>query len=137
MPELAAGYLVGFLLTAGLVALHVFLQIRKQKSSAMRMLQNNLKKNDLFWCDSESSIQEYRPHAEKIDLQRSIKSILISGVAFMFFSWLGFVMQIILMMSVRYLAVKRIETKLFESELAEKELNPEKSREIIKELMHS
>ena len=30
MPELAVAYLVGFFMTAGLVALHIFLQIKNQ-----------------------------------------------------------------------------------------------------------
>lgn len=125
MPEIAAGYLIGLLLTAGLVALHIYLQTRKQNSLAMRYLQMNLKKINLFWSESESAIKDYTPGAEKIDAQKSIRSILVSGVGFIFLSWLGFLFQFIIMLSLRFLAVKRIERRLFASDLTEKELNPD------------
>lgn len=121
MPELAFGYLVGFIITALLVALHVFLQIQKQKSTSMRLVQSNLKKINLFWSESESSIKKYEVDGEKKDFDKCIKSILISGFGFMFLSWLGFLFQFILMLSLRYLAVKRVETNLFESALSKQE----------------
>ncbi len=135
MPEIALGYLVGFLLTAGLVALHVFLQLRKLKSAEMILLQKNLKRINLFWSESESAVKDYAEGIDVTDKQKNIRSILISGTGFSVLSWLGLSMQFILMLSLRYLAVKRIELRLFESDLALKELSPEISREILKKLM--
>ncbi|MBC7419744.1 MAG: hypothetical protein H7328_03355 [Bdellovibrio sp.] len=125
MPELAAGYLLGFICTLLLVGLHIVLQTRKQKSKAMRQLQSNLKKINLFWSDSEADLKPYSAGAEKLDAEKSLKSILISGAGFIFLSWFGFLFQFILMLSVRFLAVKRLERNLFNSELAEIELSTE------------
>ncbi len=137
MPELAAGYLVGFILTLCLMGLHIYLQSRKQKSPAMRQVQSNLKKINLFWSDSESEIKDYIPGAEKSDAEKSIRSILVSGVGFSLLSWLGLFFQFVVMISLRFLAVKRIETKLFQREIAEKELNTEKTREFVNQIMQS
>ena len=137
MPELAVGFLAGFFMTAGLVALHLFLQFRKMKTRRMLLIQKNLRQLGLYWSDSESTIKNDEPGASQNDIKKSIRSILISGVGFMFLSWLGFVMQMTLMLSLRYLAVKRIETRLFESELAEKEVSADVSREIVQKLMQS
>lgn len=135
MPELAVVYLVGFLITAGLVALHIFLQIQKQKSTEMRFIQSNLKKINLFWSDCDANIKEFQIGAEEKDLDKSIKSILLSGVGFTFLSWLGFLFQLVVMMSLRYLAVKRLERNLFSSELSENEVSNEKTREIVQILL--
>ena len=117
------------------MGLHMGLQSRKQKSLAMRQVQSNLKKIDMFWSDSESQIKDYFPGAEKSDAEKSIRSILISGLGFAFLSWLGLFFQLVLMISLRYLAVKRVEIRLFESELAEKDLDAVKSREIVAQIM--
>jgi len=137
MPELAAAYAIGFLMTLCLVGLHIYLQSRKQKSASMRQVQANLKKINSFWSETESQINEYVAGAEKKDAEKSIRSILISGIGLAFLSWLGFLFQFVLMLSLRYLAVKRIEIRLFESELAEKDLDAAKSREIVAQIMQS
>jgi hypothetical protein len=137
MPELALGYGIGFIATLCLVGLHVFLQTQKQKSRPMRQVQANLKKIGLFWSETESSIKNDEAGGEKHDAQKSVKSVLLSGTWFVFLSWLGFFLQLIVMISLRYLAVKRLEVRLFESELAEKDLSAEKSREIATQLMQS
>lgn len=137
MPELAAAYGVGLILTLCLMGLHMFLQSRKQRSPEMRQVQSNLKKINLFWSESESQIKDYAPGAETKDAQKSIRSILVSGIGLAFLSWLGLFFQFVLMLSLRYLAVKRLEIRLFESELAEKDLDAEKSREIAAQIMQS
>jgi hypothetical protein len=137
VPELAFGYLIGFAATTFLVALHIFLQVRKQQSVKMRFIQKNLRKNDLFWSDCESTIKTYSVQAEKDDLEKSLKSIMISGAAFVFMSWAGFILQLILMLSIRFLAVKRLERNLFESELATKDLTREQVVTISNQLMES
>ncbi len=135
MPELAFGYLIGFAATTFLVALHIILQVRKQHSKKMQMVQLNLRKNDLFWSDCESSIKSYSVLAEKEDLEKSLKSIFISGAAFVFMSWVGFLLQMILMLSIRCLAVKRIERNLLASELAEQDVPADQVSTIVKKLM--
>ncbi len=134
MPELAVGYLIGVLATAGLVALHIILQYRKQSSAEMRFIQRNLKKINFFWSDCEAAIKEYTDSAEKKDIDKSIKSVLLSGIGFMFLSWLGFIFQFIVMLSLRYLAVKRIERNLFASEIAQKDLSPNRIQELISKI---
>lgn len=137
MPEIALGYLVGFVWTAGLVALHLFLQIKKMNGPAMKMLQKNLLKINLFWSESEASVKQHVVGIEESDRKKTIRSILISGTGFTFLSWLGFAMQFTLMLSLRYLAVKRIETRLFESDLVEKEVASEICREIVNKIMQA
>lgn len=137
MPELAIAYAVGFVLTLCLMGLHMILQSRKQQSQKMRQVQFNLKKINLFWADSESEIKEYSLGSEKADAQKSMRSILISGIGFAFLSWLGLFLQFVLMISLRFLAVKRVEIRLFESDLAENDLDAAKSREIIDQIMQS
>ncbi len=136
MPELAFGYLIGFTATLSLVALHIFLQGRKQKSSAMRNIQSNLKKINLFWADSEADIKSYSPGAEKADLEKSIRSICIAGTAFTFMSWAGFFLQLTVMASIRFLAIKRLESKLFDSELAKVDLTPEVAQSEVNRLQN-
>lgn len=119
------------------MGIHIFLQLRKQKSPQMRMLQTNLKKLNLFWSETESQIKEYAPGFEKLDSEKSIRSILVSGIGFAFLSWIGLFFEFVLMLSLRYLAVKRIEIRLFDSDLVEKELDVRKSREIVDQIMQS
>lgn len=71
MPELAAAYLIGMILTLCLMGVHLFLQLRKHRSQKMRQVQANLQKINLFWSDSESAIKE-RYHS-KLDGESDTK----------------------------------------------------------------
>lgn len=99
----------------------------------MRYIQSNLKKINLFWSESESSVKSLTEDSERKDFEKAVKSILVSGIGFSFLSWLGFLLQLMVMVSLRFLAVRRIERKLFEGDISKKELSETEIKKYIEQ----
>lgn len=55
-PELAAAYVIGWIPSAGLSVLQVYLYERKIKKAEARQLQANLKKVNSYWAESQGKV---------------------------------------------------------------------------------
>ncbi|UXR64996.1 hypothetical protein EZJ49_01870 [Bdellovibrio bacteriovorus] len=133
-PELAAAYVIGWIPSAGITGLHLWLHRKKIKSPAYRQLQNNLKKINLTWRESRSDIEPLYEGKEEADLKAYEKNIFLMGAFFLFLSWGGFIFNLIVLVSVHALAVSRKERWIMDSDLTRKDVSPEDVQAILKEL---
>src|SRR4051812_45675384 len=101
VPELALTYVIGLPATGSLTGLHAFLFRRKINSIEMRTVQTNLQQVGLFWSDTESKIKPYTPDAVDADTQNYYKTVLWLGLFCFFLSWIGFFLQLLVMVSIR------------------------------------
>lgn len=124
IPEIAAAYVTGLVPSSALTGLHLFLFRRKIKSKEMICLQNNLQKVNLFWSESSGEISTLEQGTPALSERKYFRNVIIFGVIFFFLSWIGFFVQLLIMISLRYLAMPRVERALFQSRLA-KELMTE------------
>jgi hypothetical protein len=122
VPEVAAAYIAGLVPSSALTALHLFLFRRKIKSQEMQTLQANLHKVNLFWSESNGEISTLEQGTPTQSERKYFKNVLIFGVIFFFLSWIGFFVQLLIMISLRYLAMPRVERALFASRLAKEYL---------------
>lgn len=128
LPELAVAYVTGLPANALLSGLHAFLFHQKMRSNAMAQVQTNLAKLDLFWSDSESKVKRIGETNQTTDKASYYRTVLRLGVICFFMSWLGFFLQLLVMISVRFIARPRLEKALFSSELAQQNLSYEDIR---------
>ncbi|WP_374079085.1 hypothetical protein [Bdellovibrio bacteriovorus] len=132
-PEMAAAYVVGWIPSAAITGLQIWLNRKKVKSAPYRQLQKNLQKVGLIWRESRSDMEPFREGKEEQDLKSYEKNILLMGTFFLFLSWVGFFFNLLVLISVHSLAVSRKERKLFSSDLTTQDLAVEPIQEILKE----
>lgn len=133
-PELAAAYVIGWIPSASVTGLHLWIHRKKVKAPAYRQLQNNLQKVGLYWRESRSDVEPFTEGAEAQNLKAYEKNILLMGTFFLFLSWGGFLFNLIVLISVHSLAISRKERALFESPLTTQDLPPEEVQKILKEI---
>lgn len=141
MPEIAAIFAVGSLLTFLLVNLNLYLVHREFKSMKLYFVNHNLSKVQLFWSNDAKQILKIENELDRKkmrinDYKKSTRSAFIFGTIMIFLSWFGLVFFSLYFISVHWLAKSREEIKLFSSLLSEKEIL-EKSdiQKIINDLM--
>src|SRR4051812_32509323 len=117
VPEMAAAYVIGLPATAGLTGLHAFLFRRKMNSAKMRNIQMNLQSVNLFWSDAEGKIKPWSEGAVEADRKTYFTTVKWLGILCFFLSWIGFFLQLLVMVSIRYLARPRTERKIYDSDL--------------------
>ena len=122
IPEIAAAYVTGLVPSSALTALHLYLFRRKIKSKEMHCLQSNLQKVNLFWSESNGEISTLEQGTPALAERKYFRNVIIFGVFFFFLSWIGFSVQLAIMISLRYLAMPRVERALFASRLAHQDL---------------
>lgn len=132
-PELAAAYVIGWIPSAGVTGLHLWLHRKKVQRPTYRKMQANLQKAGLLWRESRSDLEPYQEGKEDQDLKAYEKNLLLMGSFFLFLSWLGFFFNLLVLISVHSLAVSRKERFLFSSALTEQDLLVEQVQEILKE----
>lgn len=132
-PELAAAYVVGWVPSAAVTGLHIYLHRKKVRSSEYRFLQKNLQKMNLLWRESRAEIEPFSEGKEARDLAAYEKNLLLMGTFFLFLSWAGFVFNLIVLVSMHKLAISRKEQKIFASPLTRGELNVDDIETILKE----
>lgn len=128
IPEIAGAYVTGLIPSSGLTGLHLYLFRRKIHSKAMAVLQLNLQKVNLYWSESNGEISTLEQGTPSQSEKRYFKSVVIFGIVFFFLSWIGFFVQLLIMVSLRYLAMPRLERALFASKLAEHEMSESEVR---------
>lgn len=133
-PELAAAYVAGWIPSATVTGLQIWLHRKKVRSPAYRRMQENLRKVNMQWRESRSDLESYRDGKEAQDLAAYEKNLLLMGTFFLFLSWLGVFFNLLVLFSVHSLAVSRKERKLFSSDLTAQDLSASQIQEILKEL---
>lgn len=127
MPELAASYAIGALVTLMMVLFVLWREYRTVHSLAYRQLQQNLASIDKKWSDSLDKIVETQTQ----EGTSFLKSMGIFGVFCVFLSWLGLFFFILIYVSIRVLT-RSIRSQLLTSELAQKQLSPEQIQIFLK-----
>lgn len=136
MPELAAAFAIGSLVSLLLGLAFTITQLSKYKSNNYKTLQANLDKIDLRWNDLEASVSpkimidgaeaEAVKKANRKQLVEEYKkartTYAIFTIGAMALSWLGAMFLIVMWVSVKKLIKSRLERALFQSELTEKDL---------------
>lgn len=135
-PELAAAYVVGWIPSLAVTGLHFWLHERKRKSKSVVQLQKNLSQIDKYWCESQGRVLDLTEQVITHDRDSSKKTILISGALFFFLSWLGFFLNLVILISIHYLAVSRLEKEIFSSDLASRDLTPDEVKNFFSSLGH-
>ena len=133
-PEMAAGYVVGVIPSLCVTGLHYWLHKRKTHSPAFRQLQNNLAQVGKLWSDTQSRVMLLSESSEAQEQAAFMKSLKIMGFLFMLLSWVGFIFNSIILLSVHKIAVSRLEQKVFSSELCQKSLPADTVTGLLKEL---
>ena len=122
---MAISYSIGLLPNLGATGLHFYLHGRKMNSDAMLELRENLSAVGGYWNDSKNRIEVLKPHSLQEDIWSYRKGILTFGAICFLMSWLGFFIQVMIMISLRYIVISRFEQEILHSELAKKILPPE------------
>ena len=122
LPEMAVSYSIGLLPNLGATGLHLYLHRRKMLSPGMKQLRHNLSQIHCYWNDSKNRIENLRKNSFQEDLWAYQKGVFIFGALCFFMSWLGFFIQVMIMVSLRYIVISRFEQEIFSSELAAKSL---------------
>lgn len=138
MPELAAMYLVGAVVSM-IVGLAFGLKQRaKYHKSSTLCLQKNLKKIGYRWNDLNLSVEAIVEDAEGADQAEYKKarftSILFTIVA-VAFSWIGLFFLIIMWVSLKFLMNSRAEKALLVSPLSSSELTISEIKNIFDQLV--
>lgn len=131
LPEMAVGYVAGWIPNVTLTAIHYELHRRKMRSERTQRVQRNLRHVGSVWIESETNIKEWIDGREERDLRKYRRGVLLLGIAGLVLSWIGFFFQLLIIFSMRFIAQSRTEQLLFGSKIAEKDLSPE---EVLAEL---
>lgn len=132
-PELALSYVVGWIPSAAVTGMHFYLHRKKVHSSTYQQLQKNLRKVGFIWRESRSDIETFAEGKEARDLALYEKNLLLMGTFFFFLSWVGFVFNLIILVSMHKLAISRKEQKIFASPLTDRDLEASDIETILKE----
>ncbi len=124
MPELAASFFVGFLLSLLANSSHFVFVLKSFQNSQILVLQKNLKKVGRIWSMSNRGVLKV-PDAspEKIELamiedsKRTLRSTVFFSVMLTVVSWFGLIWLALYLLSVHRLAKSRMEHKIFSSRL--------------------
>ncbi len=135
MPELAAFYVVGFVVSLGLTCVFVFLWSRFRAREELRTLNTNLQKAGLYWSESQDRLVKWNEAEAISETQRARRQLWMTGAALSFLSWAGLLFIFILMLSYRFLARSRFERRLLTSDLARNtDLTPDQISERLEEV---
>ena len=118
MPELAGMYTVGTLCSLLLSGLFIYLWSRYQRRAEALLLNENLKKQNLFWSEKRDRLVDFDETAAQEDFRSSRRSLLATSLGLSFLSWVGFFFLLTLMISYRFLARSRLEKRLLATDLA-------------------
>ncbi|WP_413289568.1 hypothetical protein [Bdellovibrio sp. HCB337] len=135
LPEFIALF-VGMFACWGLSLSYVLWNRRPSRRQQLRAIHENLNKVHLAWSNNEATIKA----ASEIDFRkenyREQKWFLLAGTVLSVASWLGFILLIVLIMSLEFLAKPRMERAVFDSDLArDKSLSPEAVQILVNRLL--
>ncbi len=136
-PELAVSYVVGWIPSLAVTALQYRYHKKRIQSPAFQQLQKNLAQVETYWSETQSGFLPLHPDSFQKDQESFKRSLWIMGAIFFFMSWLGFIFNLIVLLSIRWMAVPRLERKVFASTLCEKQLPHKEVLEQLQELQQS
>ncbi|MGZ3692155.1 MAG: hypothetical protein ACXVAX_11675 [Pseudobdellovibrio sp.] len=125
MPELAAAYSIGFLITLITSLIFTALQLKRYSSKAYLQLQKNLELIDLQWNDLNGSLQEPKEKQIESEIKKARHTYFIIAFIASILSWFGLFFLILMWVSVKKLIKNRLEVYLFTSSLAQSDLTVE------------
>lgn len=134
IPELTAAYLSGMVPAAAMAGTIALVQARKAKSKQTQTLQANLALLSYQWSDRQSAIVMLSERQKEKEAKLAARGNSLMFAFGIFASWLGFLILLLLFVSMNYIAVPRVERRLYESDLANKILAPDQVEAILKEL---
>ncbi len=124
MPELAASFFVGFLLSLLANSSHFVFVLKSFQHPQILALQKNLKKVGRIWSMSNRGVLMVTDASpEKIELamiedsKRTLRSTVFFSVMLTVVSWFGLIWLALYLLSVHRLAKSRMEHKIFSSRL--------------------
>jgi len=126
MPELAALYAMGFVANWIFAGFVIWREARIESSAPMSQLQLNLKKLNLRFVNAHDVISPRE--GEKPASQ--VRTLMFLAIFCSSLSWLGFLFQLIVVVSLEKLAHKERKI-LFETDIARKSLEPSKIQSIL------
>jgi hypothetical protein len=122
MPELAAFFSIGLVLSLSANLAHYFFVSQAFKRPNISILQQNLQQIGKMWSFTERTVAELSPNegieeAVVKDQLKSLRSVTLFGFLLTFMSWLGLAALGVYLLSVNVLAKSRMEHKIFSSML--------------------
>ena len=125
MPELAFVFIIGVLLSLVTGSCFTYLYLSKYKSPHYIVLQKNLIKINLRWNDLEGCTENFIEEANELEYVKARSTYMIFSLVCVILSWLGFVLLLIMWVSIEKLIKNKIEKEIFASEMVLKDLNSE------------
>ncbi|WP_413560676.1 hypothetical protein [Bdellovibrio sp. HCB209] len=132
-PEMAASYIVGIVPSLATTGAHYWFHKKKVASSAFQQLQKNLATVQKYWCESQSRVLPLEDNSHAKDQEAFKTSLYVMGSLFAFMSWVGFMFNMLVLLSTRKIAISRFEQKVFASELCTKNLSATEIESILKD----
>lgn len=133
-PEMAAGYVVGWIPSLSVTALQYWFYKKRIQSPAFQQLQQNLAQVETYWSETQARFVPLHEDSFKKDQDSFLRSLWIMGGIFFLMSWAGFIFNLIVLLSVRWMAVPRLERKVFASPLCERSLSHKEVSDELAEL---
>lgn len=134
VPEFIALF-VGMFACWSLSVAYVLWTRRRSRREQLQRIHENLSKIQMAWSNNDAVIKPASEVNFTIENQREQKWFLLAGTILSVASWLGFLLLVVLIMSLEFLAKPRLERALFESELAKnKSLSPEEVQALVNQL---
>ena len=122
MPELAAVFLLGSVLSLVTAGLFTFWQMQHYQSYKFQTLQKNLGKIGLRWNDLNSGAEEISEGREEKEKSRALLTYIIFGIIGVVLSWFGLFLLLMMWVSLKKLVKSRLEERIFDGELVLKDL---------------
>lgn len=130
MPELAALYALGVVLSWLLIAIFLFSWKRQRNNTKTKTLRANLRKIDLWFSEHHDKLEPWSDEAPAKEEASAFRTFLIAGLLISALSWIGLLFLSVLTISYRFLARSRLEKWLYSSRLAtEGDLSEDEVRE--------
>ena len=122
MPELAAFFLLGALVTGLTGGLFTFWQLKHYRSEKYQTLQANLEKIGLRWNDLNSAPEDFSEGRFEKEKSRALLTYVIFSVIGVVLSWLGVILLLMMWVSLKKLVKSRLEERVYGGELVLSEL---------------
>ena len=125
MPELAAAFSTGLVVSLITSLLFAFLQLKRYRSKPYLQLQKNLALINLQWNDLNGNLQDYNEKQVEAEIRKARHTYFFIGCMATILSWFGLFFLILMWVSVKKLIKNRLEVYLFSGDLAQTDLTTE------------
>ena len=133
MPEIAFAYSIGFVVSLVLAIIFGLRLRRKYHSESYLRLQENLKKVQKRWNESEGRIEDYVEGKQEREYHKARVTAMIVCTFAVALSWFGIFALIVVWLSMEVLATSQLERKVKASELIQKDLSAGEVTQILSE----